>query len=201
MTLRTLTLLLLLFNSYIISAQDNSKSPSLNDGSIDDQFEYVITKSNRYQDYKVVKTNWLNTLKAHTIDSLKALQKELKDTQKMVVEQGKEIEDLKTNLEQTNTNLEQTNQEKNSMTLFGIQMTKTGYNALIWSIIAGLLALLLIFIYKFKNSNTVTKQARLALAETEEEFEAHRKRALEREQKVMRRLQDELNKQKANNQK
>ncbi len=35
-----------------------------------------------------------------------------------------------------------------------------------------------------------------ALAETEEEFEDHRKRALEREQKVMRRLQDELNKQK-----
>ena len=41
----------------------------------------------------------------------------------------------------------------------------------------------------------------MALAETEEEFEAHRKRALEREQKVMRKLQDEINKQKANSQK
>ena len=80
-------------------------------------------------------------------------------------------------------------------------MSKTSYNILLWSIIGGLLAFLLFFIYKFKNSNAVTKQAKLSLAETEEEFEEHRKRALEREQKVMRRLQDEINKQKANSQK
>ena len=76
-------------------------------------------------------------------------------------------------------------------------MSKAGYNVLMWSIIAGLLILLLFFIFKFKNSNAITRQAKFALAETEEEFEEHRKRALEREQKVMRRLQDELNKQKA----
>ena len=83
------------------------------------------------------------------------------------------------------------------MSLLGMQMTKTGYNILLWSIIGGLLVLLLLFIFKFKNSNVITRNAKLALAETEEEFEAHRKRALEREQKVMRRLQDEINKQKA----
>ena len=84
------------------------------------------------------------------------------------------------------------------MSLFGIPMSKSGYNVLMWSIIAGLLGLLLLFIYRFKNSNTITRNANKALAEIEEEFEEHRKVALEREQKVRRQLQDELNKQKSN---
>ena len=82
------------------------------------------------------------------------------------------------------------------MSLLGLQMSKTSYNILMWTIIGGLLTLLLIFIFKFKNSNSVTKAAKKALAETEEEFEEHRRSALEREQKVRRQLQDELNKQK-----
>lgn len=190
-------LLLFLLNISLLSAQVKPKDKlSLNKGTIDDQFEYVITKSNRYQEYKVVKTTWLYALKAHTLDSLKAVKKHLADTKLLVNNQDKEIQVLKTNLTDTNSTLSQTNLEKDSMSLFGMLMSKTSYNILLWSIIGGLLAFLLFFIYKFKNSNAITKQARLSLAETEEEFEEHRKRALEREQKVMRRLQDEINKQK-----
>jgi hypothetical protein len=84
------------------------------------------------------------------------------------------------------------------MSLFGMLMSKSGYNILMWSIIGGLLAFLLFFIYKYKNSNAITRDANKSLAEIEEEFEEHRKIALEREQKVRRQLQDELNKQKNN---
>ena len=82
------------------------------------------------------------------------------------------------------------------MALFGLQMSKTNYNVLLWSIIGILLVLLVFFIYKFKNSNSVTREAKKSLVETEEEFEDHRRVALEREQKVRRQLQDEINKQK-----
>ena len=53
-----------------------------------------------------------------------------------------------------------------------------------------------LFAYQFKNANTVTKKAKLDLSELETEFEQHRKTALKREQKVMRKLQDEINKNK-----
>ena len=198
--LAVLLLFLLSINLSTAQVQPEEKL-SLNKGTIDNQFEYVITKSNRYQEYKVVNTNWLYALKAHTLDSLKAVKKQLADTQLLVGTQDKEIQVLKTNLSDTNSTLNQTNLEKNSMSLFGMLMSKTSYNLLLWSIIGGLLAFLLFFIYKFNNSNAITKQAKLSLTETEEEFEEHRKRALEREQKVMRRLQDELNKKKATGQK
>jgi hypothetical protein len=52
------------------------------------------------------------------------------------------------------------------------------------------------FIYKFRSSNTLTQQAKSALADLEEEYEQHRRRALEREQKISRELHDERNKNK-----
>lgn len=173
---------------------------SRNEGTIDEQFEYVIQKSYTYRGngkvYKNVEHHWLTQLKSITLDSLKAVHKNLSDTQAIVNTQAKEITDLKSNLSSTQSNLDQTNIEKNNMALFGLQMSKTNYNVLMWTIIAALLALLLFFIYKFKNSNTITKGAKNALTEIEEEFDEHRKTALEREQKVRRQLQDEINKQK-----
>ncbi|OUR95132.1 tRNA (guanine-N1)-methyltransferase [Flavobacteriales bacterium 34_180_T64] len=190
-------LAVLLYTS--VNAQENDEDKlSLNEGTIDNQFEYVIQKSNKYQDYKVVKRTWLYALKAHTLDSLKAVHKALGDTQIIVDTQAKEISNLKSNLTNTQTTLDQTNIEKDNMALFGLQMSKGNYNVLMWSIIGGLFALLLLFIYKYKNSNSITKLAKQSLAETEEEFEEHRRNALEREQKVRRQLQDEINKQKTN---
>lgn len=176
---------------------------SLNSGTIDNQFEYILRKSGNFkgtngQPYEAVKLSMLLTLRAHTIDSLKTVHKNLTETQAVVTSQAKEISTLKASLSNTQGTLEQTNEEKNSMSLFGIQMSKSGYNVLMWSIIGGLLAFLLFFIYKFKNSNAITRDANKSLAEIEEEFEEHRKIALEREQKVRRQLQDELNKQKNN---
>lgn len=176
-------------------SEDDEKL-SLNEGSLDNQFEYVIRRSNNYQDYKVVKKTWLYAIKEHTMDSLKAIRKDLVDTQKMVDSQAIQITQLKSNLGDTQQNLDSTIEEKDNMALFGIDMSKTNYSVMMWTIIGALLALLLFFIYKYRNSNSVTKQAKLSLAETEEEFEEHRRNALEREQKVRRQLQDEINKQK-----
>ena len=51
------------------------------------------------------------------------------------------------------------------------------------------------FIFKFSKSNVLTKEAKSNLIEVEQEFEQHRKKTLEREQKLRRQLQDEINKQ------
>ncbi len=185
------------------SAQTNQNVDqlSLNSGTIDSQFEFVFRKSGNFkgtngQAYEAVKSSWLYTLRNHVNDSLKSIRKNLSDTQAVVKSQSNEIAELKSNLANTKETLDKTNIEKDSMSLLGLQMSKVGYNSLLWTIIAALLALLLFFIYKFKNSNAVTRQAKQNLEEIEEEFEEHRKTALEREQKVRRQLQDEINKQK-----
>lgn len=197
-----ITIFLLSFSSFSqTTPKEEIETLSLNKGTISSQFEYIFKKSGNFkgtngQAYEAVKQSWLYTLKAHTLDSLKTVHKNLNDTRAVVENQAKEITDLKLNLSNTQSSLDQTNDEKNNMALFGMQMSKTNYNMLMWSIIGSLLALLILFIYKFKNSNSTTREAKHALAEIEEEFDEHRKTALEREQKVRRQLQDEINKQK-----
>ncbi|MFD1162492.1 MULTISPECIES: tRNA (guanine-N1)-methyltransferase [Hwangdonia] len=174
---------------------------SINTGTINNQFEYVLKKSGNFkgtngQAYEAVKRSLFLTLQSHTIDSLNTLKSKLENSKNTVETQQKEINDLKTALNSTQSTLEATNLEKDSMSLLGMQMSKTNYNVLMWTIIAGLLALFILFVYKFNNSNAVTRDAKKALAEIEEEFDEHRRTALEREQKVRRQLQDEINKQK-----
>ncbi|MEJ6792388.1 MAG: tRNA (guanine-N1)-methyltransferase [Lacinutrix sp.] len=206
MNLTKATLLLLLaFFTLQIQAQTETREEyekrSLDSGSIESQFEYLTKKSYEWKDqrgqrYEVIRIDWIEKLKGNTLDSLNAIHKSLNDTKKIVVNRNEEISKLKTSLSTTQDNLNQTNTEKDNMSLFGIQMSKGAYNTLMWSIIAALLALALFFMYKFKNSNAITKEAKKTLEETEEEFQEHRRFALEREQKVRRQLQDEINKQK-----
>lgn len=177
------------------------EGPTLNTGTVDQQFDYVLRKSGNFKGtnglaYEAVKRSMFLTLKAHTVDSLKTLKTKLNSSNNTVETQQKEINDLKVKLNSTQSTLDATNLEKDSMSLLGLQTSKTMYNVVIWTIIAALLALLILFIYKFKNSNAVTRSAKKALEDIEEEFDEHRRIALEREQKVRRQLQDEINKQK-----
>ncbi len=169
------------------------------DQSIDGQFKDAMQKSNNYtdskgKDYEVIRRSRMLTLKANTLDSLKAIQEKLDNVTNQVTTQQKEIATLQTSLAKTDETLSSTREEKDSMSLLGMPMSKIGYNLLMWSIIAGLLGFLLFFIFMFKNSNAAAKAAKSARAHLENEFKEHKRIALEREQKVKRQLQDELNK-------
>ena len=65
---------------------------------------------------------------------------------------------------------------------------------MVWSIVILLLIALLVFIFQFKNGKVVASQAKTDLSKLQDEFEEFRKKALKREQEMMRKLQDELNK-------
>ncbi len=192
-----LVLIILLSFSEIVHSQEEKVTveQALKQEKIQEQFDIVIKKSGRYQEYKVVKQVWLNKLKSNTIDTLKTLESKLNTTNLQIAEQKTTITSLQESLAKTNENLSAITQEKDSMSFFGASVTKSSYNTIMLVIIGALLGLLGFFIYKFKNSNAITIQAKKALTETEEEFEEHRRRSLEREQKVMRKLQDEINKQ------
>lgn len=169
---------------------------SLTEGNVENQFEYVIQRSNNYQDYKVVKKVWLQQLKSHVMDSLNQVKSEVLKSSLVIEEQGEELSKLKDDLNSTKLKLDNTIAEKDSMQLFGLQLSKTGYSSIMWSVIGILLLMLFLFIYKFNASNSITNSTKKKLVEVEEEFEEHRRVALEREQKVRRQLQDEINKQK-----
>jgi len=182
-----------------ILAQEQS-SESANDQTLDGQFRELERKSGNYSAngvrYKVIKLVDLNRVKDHIFDSINTANKSIKELSTTIAGNKTQIDDLNAKLQETTNNLKNVTLEKNSMSFFGAMVGKGAYKLILWSMIFGLLLLLLLFIYRFRNSNFLTHQAKTALADLEKEFEEHRRRALEREQKISRQLQDELNKQK-----
>jgi len=180
--------------------QQEEKVLSLDEGPLVDQFEFLTKKSGNYNAngirYEVVKVGTIVKLRKNVLDSMRVANQKALDLQTKISAQENTISSLNAKLKETTENLTSVTEEKDSMSFFGLLVSKATYNIVLWSIIIGLFVLLLLFIYKFRNSNTLTQEAKTALTEVEDEFEQHRRRALEREQKISRQLQDELNKQK-----
>ena len=196
-TKKTLSLLALLIISSSVIAQTSQagqEESSSVTATIENQFDYVIEKSNRYEAYKVVKLTWLNKLKSNVADSLEALRNELKATQHLVAIQKNEMNALKTQLKNTNDQLASVNVEKESIHFLGVQVKKSTYKNMMWGISGGLFVLLLFYIFRFKRSNIITSQIKKTLLEIQDGFESYKKRAMEKEQKLARELQNELNK-------
>jgi len=177
-----------------ISAQETTKELSLTNSNVNEKFDYVITKSNNFQEFKVVKRAWLHTLKKQVLDSVNKQKGEIKALAVIIEDQKSNTKKLESKIEMLNNDITKVNTDKDNISFIGSDMKKGAFKNLFWGIISVLSILLIFFIYKFKNSNTTTQEAKVQLADVEKEYESHKKTALEREQKVMRKLQDELNK-------
>lgn len=177
-----------------------SETLSLDRGPITSQFDYVYKKSGNYRSdgkkYEVVRVISLDKLRQNVLDTLKVYSKKEGELKATISGHETTISSLNKKLEETSGNLTSVTEEKDSMSFLGIQVAKATYNTILWTTIAALLGTLLFFIFRFKKSNSLTQEARTNLSELEVEYEDHRRRALEREQKINRQLQDELNKQK-----
>jgi len=196
MKLRKTFPLILILLLTITTVLSQSKKKFIDTVDVAVQFDNLMNNSNRYQKYKVVEATWLIRLKSNVIDTLSASKKVITDNYKVINSQNYKIDSLEKSLATSNEtiiNLENNNQ---SISLFGLRLKKSLFKIIMFFIIGVLLVLLLFFISKFNRRNSITKEVKLKLSELEEEFESHRKRALEREQKVRRQLQDEWNKQK-----
>jgi len=184
-------LFIFLFLSYApqINAQDfNSSETPILDG-----FTTLIEKSNDYQGYKVVDYNDLVSLKKNTIEFIAFLKNEITTQQNSIDQQKDEISELKASLETTKQNLAAVTAEKDAITFLGMPFSKGSYMALMWGIVAFLIIALLFFIFRFKKGNIQTTEAKKNLLLTEKEFEDYRAKALEKEQRLGRLLQDERN--------
>ncbi len=167
-----------------------------NDNSIKGQFVKVVDKSNNYKEFKVIEKVKINSLRKNVLDSIALLENKIIEANTKIKEQENTITSVSNELKTTEENLTISKGKEDGMSFFGISTQKATYNLVLWSIIGGLLFILVILFYKFKNSHSVTKQTKLKLSEIEDEFELHRKKSLEQQQQLSRKLQDEINKNK-----
>ena len=157
-------------------------------------FQQLIDRSGAWQNFKMLDRGKLAAFQRSMTDSINGVRSQLVAEKQKVKENEATIKELNDKITEIQAALNQTKDQKDSVNFFGLLISKSLYNTIMWSIVLALASLLVLYIYKFSNGNVVTKKSINDLNELQEEYENYRKAAIEREQKVRRQLQDEINK-------
>ncbi len=175
-------------------AQDEQEAATLDRGPISGQFDYAIENSSKYEEYRVVRSAWLNKLKSNVLDSLENLRTQIASKNSQIDSLNNHIGTLNKELEDTQNNLEEALTAKNSIPFLGAEIQKGKYNSIMWGLVLILAAAFAFVFFLFKRSHHLTAQLREKYDDLEKEFDAHRKRVLEKEKVVARQHLNELNK-------
>ena len=136
----------------------------------------------------------LATFQRSMADTINAIRGQLSTQKQAVATHLQNIKELNDKITELQTTLDQTKDQNDSVNFFGVLLSKGVYSTIMWVIVLILAGLLAFYIYKYTNSNVITKNSINELGELQQEYENYRKAAIEREQKVRRQLQDEINK-------
>lgn len=189
---------LLLLTNVALSQEPNPESNSASiSGTLANQFDYVIQKSNNFQEYKVVKRDYLMLLKKNSIDSVGRFKNELVSLKSQFSNHASIVAQLKDTLKATNEELTTLKTAQDNVSLFGSPISKTNYNIVMWGIVIVLFLILIVFLFQLKSAKAIAHEVKNNVEKIEEEFEDYKHKALEKEQKLGRQLQDEINKHKS----
>lgn len=190
----TLVLIFILMFSLVGFTQGKPSQPELESGTIESQFDYIITKSTSFKDFQLIRKPSILKVKSNTLDSLKKVRKELIESNSKVLGLDQQISSLQGEVSSLKTEIEDISEDKDSINFLGKNMDKTAYVSMMWIVVAVLLIALIFFMLRFKSSFSTIKQTKFELDKIEGEYEEHRKKSLKKEQELMRKLQDEINK-------
>lgn len=179
----------LAFQSATAQKSDDNVSTTLNK-----QFQELKNSSESYNEYKVIKTYKLNEFWSTVNDSLNTYRNKINVSEARINKLEQELDAVKEQLSNTQADLETAITEKDSFSIFGLNIHKNLYNIILWGIIIGLLVLSGFSFIAFKESNRVTRRTKKDHDDLHKEFEDYRRKAQEKKVKIMRELQTERNK-------
>ena len=162
--------------------------------TLEGKFDELVDQSGNWEKFKLVKKESLYTYKNILLDSVKAHKSLLQEKLNTIQTQSSQIKELNTNIAQLQEALDKEKNRNDSMDFFGLTIEKGVYSIIVWGIIILLGISLVVFVSRYARSNSITRGALKDFEDLQNEYEEYRSKAIEREQKVRRQLQDEINK-------
>jgi preprotein translocase subunit SecF len=188
-------LYILIFTILLLTTISFAQETAVEDISINGQFETILRTSTNYQGYKVINKEKFLQLKQNVLESIKTSQNLVIQKNRLIKAEQQTSKRTQSLLNKTQLELSATVLKEDSISFFGMQLSKVSYSIILWTLILSLLSALIYVILIFLKNNILTKEAKNNLLIVEKELERHTKNAIDREQKLRRKLQDEINKQ------
>lgn len=149
-----------------------------------EQINYIREKTRIYQDYRAIREDMFQKITKNALDSLKEAQSIITRINNLNTSLNNTSDSLKSALESTKAKLNEAIDTKNRISVLGHEFNKTAYNSVMWTIIAGLVAIFVIGYLTFIRNRIVLVSTRKDLKELQEEFETYRQTSRKTREKM-----------------
>lgn len=175
-------------------AQPAVKAIEDKDLNLKERYEVMKSGSQTYEDYKVIKGFILDGFWKITLDSMSKQQAMLKDANSEIAALKNEVLKIQNELKAHQASVEAITFESNHISVLGIPFGKGTFIFLSAALIAGLVIALFVILGRMKILNSGMKEKTLIAHTLTQEFEEYKRKALEKQTKLSRELQNERNK-------
>lgn len=149
-----------------------------------EQLNYLDEHTKIYEDYRAIREDMFQKLKSNISDTLSAVKYKIAGLYLTRSELSMKIDSLTKNLASTNTRLDEITKSKNSISVIGLEINKSSYNKVMWTILVVLLAALVLGFLAFKRNLTLLSDTKKEFQDLKDEFEAYRKTSREAREKM-----------------
>lgn len=182
--IRYLLISFLLLLSVLKTAGQLTMPEELTKSNLKEQINYLEMHTKTYENFRAIREDMFQKLKVNVSDSLTVSKSEISRLVITTSALKKIIDSLNVSNKATETKLEELTVSKNSIKFLGVEINKSTYNTIMWTIVAVLLVILTIGFLIFQRNMSVTINTNKELKELKAEFEAYRKTTREAREKV-----------------
>ena len=167
----------------IVRVSGQSDAPDVfTKGTINEQLKYLDERTRIYENYRAIREDMFRSINRNITDTLAKAKARINELSAQTAALSVRIDSLNKNLETSGNKLTSAMNTKNSIRLLGIEVNKTVYNTVMWTILAVMLFLLIAGYLTFQRNRVITVRTKKDLEDLKQEFEGYRQKVrVERE--------------------
>lgn len=189
------TILLLIISSCSLAYSQTQQNAALDKPfSLDVQYQKMKEGSQTFKDYKVIKETQLDKFWNITGDSIKMQEQRLAEAKAEISKLKEELKSTQNAMQVQQASVADVVFDSTHITVLGIPFTKGFFIVMMLGVIGALTFGLSVCMAKVKFANGLVKEKTLIADSVSHEFEDFKKKAMDKQTKLSRELQNERNK-------
>lgn len=171
--LHVLMFSVLMFSVTLVTGQ--TKMPEeLGTATIRDQISYVEDHTRIYENYRAIREDIYQKLNRNILDTIASEKNRVSELKNLTAALNGRADSLNVLLSSTRGQLDEVTATKNKIRVLGLEINKTAYNSIMWTLLGVVLFLMVIGFLIFRRNLVVLLRTEKDLRELREEFEAYR---------------------------
>ncbi|TRX52654.1 hypothetical protein FNH22_21630 [Fulvivirga sp. M361] len=161
---------------------------------LEEQFKELRDNAETFKVYKVIKQTELNSFWNTVTDSINIIENKLAEARHSIEVQQRNITEKEAVITAKNQEIEGLEFAATHISVLGINMFKEAFIIISFTVITLIIIMLVLLYGRFKTSTVVSRKKIHEFNKLNAEYEEHKKEALEKQMKLRRELQTQINK-------